>query len=219
MPHGTRSLLDRDLAKISDLVQQLTSRVLTALDQAMEALYERDVELAKEVVRNDEQVNQLRYEIEEECLRVLATQQPAAIDLRIVVAATHIAGELERIGDHAASIADVVDRMAGLGPIANLHKLPKMARHGRCMVEDSTRAFLEHDADLAYSITRREYKLDKHYSSLFHEAIHQMQDEPYVERATFLLWVGRHLERVGDRATNIAERVIFLTTGKFVEIQ
>ena len=152
-------------------------------------------------------------------MRVLATQQPAAIDLRIVIAATHIAGELERIGDHAASIADVVDRMAGMGPIDSLHKLPRMARNGRQMVEDSIQAFIEHDADLAYSITPREDQLDHYYSDLFHETLHQMQDDPYIERATFLLWVGRHLERVGDRATNIAERVILVTTGRFVEIQ
>jgi phosphate transport system protein len=192
--------------------------VITALDQAMESLYARDLELAQQVIANDREVNALRYLIEEECLRTLATQQPAAIDLRTVVATTHIAGELERIGDHATSIADVVERMEEEEQVASWHKLPKMAKHARRMVQQSVRAFVEHDDDMAFQIMRREEKMDKHYDRLFHEMLREMRDEAYVQRATFLLWVGRHLERAGDRATNISERVIFLATGRFVEI-
>lgn len=219
MEFKSRSLLDRDITQINDMTIQMTSMVLEALDGAMNSLYEWDRELAEQVIANDEKVNQLRYELEEECVRTLATQQPAAIDLRIVLAATHIAGELERIGDHATSIADVVERMEGEQPLDHLHKLPKMAKHARHMVEDSIQAFINRDQDLAYDVTRREDKLDKHYSNLFYETLHHMQDSDHIERGTYLLWVGRHLERVGDRATNIVERVIFLTTGEFIEIQ
>lgn len=219
MSYPSRSLLDREITSVSDKIQQLASMVITATDKAMAALHERDVEAAGEVIEEDARVNALRYEIEEECVRVLATQQPAATDLRTIVAATHLAGELERIGDHATSIAYVVQRMQGEEPIDSLHKLPKMAKHARRMVEDSVEAFINRDTEMAYSITKREDKLDKHYDTLFNETIREMEDDAYIERATFLLWVGRHLERIGDRATNIAERVIFLTEGKFIEIQ
>ena len=213
-----RPLLDRELAALVDKTQQLSSMVLEALDKAMQALHTRDLQLARSVVDNDAQVNALRYNIEEECLRTLATQQPAASDLRLIIATTHIAVELERIGDHAASIANVVERMAEEDQISSLHKLPKMAKHAHHVVQKSIAAFAARDADMALSITRREEKIDKHYDALFHETLVEMQSDEYIHRATFLLWVGRHLERVGDRATNIAERVVFMVRGEFVEI-
>jgi phosphate transport system protein len=213
-----RSLLDRDLAGLMDRTQQLSSMVLEALDRSMQALHTRDVQLARNVIDHDRDVNALRYQIEEECLRTLATQQPAASDLRLIIATTHIAVELERMGDHAASIADVVERMAEEDQILSLHKLPKMAKHANRMVKKSIDAFLLRDAEMALTVTRREEKIDKHYDALFHETLGEMQSEDYIQRATFLLWVGRHLERVGDRATNIAERVVFMVRGEFIEL-
>lgn len=213
-----RSLLDRDLAGLTDKTQQLSSMVLEALDLAMQSLHTRDLQLARDIIDQDKHVNDLRYQIEEDCLRTLATQQPAASDLRLIVATTHIAVELERIGDHASSIADVVERMAEEDQILSLHKLPKMAKHARRMVQKSIDAFLARDAEMAMTVTRREEKIDKHYDQLFHETLSEMQSENYIQRATFLLWVGRHLERVGDRAINIAERVIFMVKGEFIEI-
>jgi phosphate transport system protein len=210
--------LDRELAHLLDKTQQLSSMVVEALERAMQALHTRDIELARTVVNNDKYVNTLRYQIEEDCLRTLATQQPAAFDLRLIVATTHIAVELERIGDHACSIANVVERMAEEDQINSLHKLPKMAKHAQLMVTKSIKAFVNRDAEMALSITRREEKIDKHYEALFHETLNEMQSDDYIQRATFLLWVGRHLERVGDRATNIAERVVFIVSGEFVEI-
>jgi phosphate transport system protein len=190
----------------------------SALDKAMTALQTRNIALAQEVIANDEHVNALRFDIEKECLRVLATQQPAARDLRLVVATTHIAGELERIGDHACSIARVIGLLEVEQPISTLHKLPKMAKRARTMVESSINAFLSQDAEQAYALAKREDKLDRNYDELFHEMLLEMRDDEYIERANYLLWIGRHLERVGDRSTNIAERVIFMLTGEFVEI-
>jgi phosphate transport system protein len=217
MVYRARSLLDRELAELDSKTQQLASMVLAALDMAMEALYNRDLEHARRVVEDDKKVNALRYEIEQECLRTLATQQPAAVDLRTIVAITHIAGELERIGDHAESIAVLVERMAEEEQIESLHKLPKMAKHARLMVQRSIDAFLTRDAEMAMGITRREEKMDRHYDTLFHETLVEMRSDEYIQRATYLLWAGRHLERIGDRATNIAERVVFMVTGEFLE--
>lgn len=213
-----RSILDQELRMISDNILRLTSMVDAAIEKGMTALYNRDLDLAQRVVKGDEEINLLRYEIEEECLRLLATQQPAAIDLRTVVAAIHLAVELERIADHAAGIARLVARMEGEDEIDTLHKLPKMAKRCRDMLKQVIDAYVANDASLALAVTRLDDKIDKQYSKLFQETVQEMQDDDYIRRATYLLWVGHNLERIGDRATNIAEHVIFMVTGEFVEI-
>ena len=138
---GTRSLLDKELSQIRDNIIRLGDMVDAAIEKAMEALNGRDIALANEVVVGDEEVNQLRYELELECLRVLATQQPAAGDLRTVIAAIHLAVELERIGDHASGIARLVERLEQEDEIDSLHKLPKMAKRARQMVQEGIYGF------------------------------------------------------------------------------
>ncbi|MFZ0543837.1 MAG: phosphate signaling complex protein PhoU [Candidatus Promineifilaceae bacterium] len=212
-----RHVLDQELATLNANILRLSSMVDEAILQAMRALYERDINLAQQVMLGDEQINLLRYEIEEECFRILATQQPTATDLRTVIAATHLAVELERIGDHAAGIAHLVERLDDEEPFDSFHKLPKMTARSREMVQTAVEAFVKRDVELAQSLFKRDDKLDKHYSKVFQETIADMRDESYIQRGTFLLWVGHNLERIGDRATNIAERVIFMQTGQFVE--
>jgi phosphate transport system protein len=173
--------------------------------------------LAQQVIMGDESVNLLRYEIEEECFRILATQQPLAIDLRTVIAGTHLAVELERIGDHATGIARLVERVEDEEAFDSLHKLPKMATRSRDMVKAAVEAFVKRDVELAHTLFKRDDKLDKHYHKVYRETISEMTDDNYIRRGTFLLWVGHNLERIGDRAINIAERVIFMQTGQFVE--
>ncbi len=216
--HAQRATLDREMEQVNTYLQQLTSMVDNAVGLAMQALRERDIGLAHQVIQQDEEVNELRFKIEWECLRILATQQPAAGDLRHIIAATHIAGELERIGDHASSIADVVERLEAEGPILSLHKLPKMENQARKMLRQSVEAFFNGDAEEAYEIDRREGKLSKHYDALLEESFQRMADYEHIQQAIYFLWVGRHLERIGDRALNISERVIFMVTGRFVEI-
>ena len=159
----------------------------------------------------------MRFEIEEQALLILATQAPAASDLRAVIAAIHLAVELERIGDHAAGIARLVERMEDEEEIDTLHKLPQMAKRAREMVQQGMNAFIQHDAELAINMIKRDDKIDRQYGKLFRGVLEEMKDDTYIRRATFLLWVGHNLERIGDRATNIAERVIFMCTGEFVE--
>lgn len=216
LPH-TRQVLDHGIADLDANILRLSSMVDEAIFHAMEALYQRDVNLAQGVVQGDESVNLLRYEIEEESFRILATQQPTASDLRTIIAATHMAVELERIGDHAAGIARLVERLGDEEAFDSFHKLPKMARRSRKMVRTAVEAFVKRDAEMAQIIFKRDDKLDKHYHKVYRETISEMQDETYIRRGTFLLWVAHNLERIGDRATNIAERVIFMKTGQFVE--
>jgi phosphate transport system protein len=128
-----------------------------------------------------------------------------------------LATELERIGDHAAGIARLVERMKDEPEIDSLHKLPKMAKRARGMLRESIDAYIDADSEKAIAMVRRDDKLDKQYHKVVRETLNEMRDDDYIRRATYLLWAGHNLERIGDRATNIAERVIFMTTGQFVE--
>lgn len=213
----SRATLDRELADLNTAIVRLSSMTDAALERAMEALYARNSELALQIEQEDAFINDLRFEIEEKCLLVLATQQPVAGDLRTIVTTIHVATELERIADHAAGIAKLVGRLENEPEIDTLHKLPKMAKRARKMLSESIMAYIERDAELAQSMVSRDDKLDKHYRRLFTETLEEMRDDDYIRRATFLLWVGHDLERIGDRTTNIAERVVFMTTGEFVE--
>jgi phosphate transport system protein len=213
----TRTILNKELSDLRANILQLTSMVDSAVEQAMEALTTRNVDMAQMVISGDDQINALRFEIEEECLQILATQQPFATDLRTTITAMLLATELERIGDHAAGIARLVERMKDEPEIDSLHKLPKMAKRARGMLRESIDAYIDADSEKAIAMVRRDDKLDKQYHKVVRETLNEMRDDDYIRRATYLLWAGHNLERIGDRATNIAERVIFMTTGQFVE--
>ncbi|MBK8904407.1 MAG: phosphate signaling complex protein PhoU [Anaerolineaceae bacterium] len=217
MPIANRTVLDQELKHLKDSIIRLSSAATESIDKAMNALQTRNVDEAQKVVSSDEAINQLRFAIEEQALLILATQAPTASDLRAVIAAIHLAVELERIGDHAAGIARLVARLEAEDEIDTLHKLPKMARRASEMVQQGIDAYIQRNPQLALDMIKRDDKLDRQYSKLFREAVEEMKDDAYIRRATFLLWVGHGLERIGDRATNIAERVIFMCTGEFVE--
>ncbi len=218
MTFPVRTGFDRELQELDDKILKMGSMVDEAIAKGMESLRERNVDLAREVILGDLEINDLRYEIEQQALLLFATQQPAASDLRRLIAVIHIAVELERMGDHAEDIASLTERLDGEGDFDSLHKLPKMENRARAMVQAAIEAFINRDEKQAYKLIAKDAKLDKHYYNLRHEVLTEMQDDPdYVRRASFLLWVGHDLERIGDRATNIAERVIFMTSGKFVE--
>jgi len=214
----TRSVLDNRLNSLNEKILQLSSLVDEAIEKAMDSLYQRDAVAAAVVVESDQIANDLRYAIEDEAQQILATQQPMASDLRRVVAAIHIAVELERIGDHASGIASLVERMETEDEIDSLHKLPKMAKRARLMVQTASEAYVTNDDTLAFSMLAKDDKIDRQYRKLFQETMELMRDDNYIRRATYLLWVGHDLERIGDRATNIAERVIFMSTGKHIEV-
>jgi phosphate transport system protein len=218
MPLTTRSVLDAGLNSLDEKLLKMSSMVDSMLERAMAALYTRDVAMATEVDAEDLIINDIRYAVEDEALQILATQQPMASDLRRVIAAIHIAVELERIGDHASSIARLVKRLGDEEEIESLHKLPKMAKRARSMVQTGVEAYIACDPELAMAMIGKDDKIDRQYRRLFTETLNEMRDDNYIRRATFLLWVGHDLERIGDRATNIAERVIFMATGQHIEV-
>lgn len=215
----TRSILDKELSKLEANIVRLGSMVELSIEQAMRALEGRTLPLARQVIANDSEINQLRYEVEEDCLRVLATQHPKASDLRAVVAAIHIAIELERMGDHAVGIATLVERMEEEDDISSLHQLPKMAKRARKMIRLAIDAYVSHDPELAEALIPRDQKINQGYDKLFANAMEEMRNDEYIRLATFLLWIGHNLERIGDRCVNIAERVVFMATAQFPDTQ
>ncbi len=216
-----RSAFDLELAKLDEDVLKLGKLCEEAIGSAMQALHDRDLELADQVSRGDEEINHLRYDLEERCYRILATQQPAAKDLRHVIAVIHIAGELERIGDYADGIARLLGRMGEDPDIGPLRQLPKMARRVQKMIRKSLEAFIERDAIKAELAMERDDKIDRQYgkfSAAIFEGVEDIDDSFDMMVPTYLLWMAHNLERIGDRVTNICERVIYMVTGKFVEV-
>jgi phosphate transport system protein len=161
----------------------------------------------------------MRYDIEEQCLTVIATQQPVAGDLRMIIASMHVAVEMERMGDHAEGIANLVIRMADQPLLKPLIDIPRMADIACDMLRRSLDAFLSHDAEAARQAAKRDSEIDNLYDQVMREVLtYMIQDPTTINRGTYLLWVAHNLERIGDRVTNISERVVFLNTGKFKEL-
>jgi len=216
----TRSALEHDLEGIRSDILRMGSQVERAIERSVQALKERDVQLAQQVINDDEQINQLRYSIEEHCLELIATQQPAASDLRMTIAATHIAVELERMADHAAGTAEIVKRMYDELLLKPLIDLPIMAQIANEMIHTALDAFVARDANAAEKVAARDDEMDALYQQVFRELLTYMLEDPRnISRATYLLWVAHNLERIGDRVTNVCERVVFMTTGELKEIQ
>ena len=215
----TRGLLDQELGWIQDQVLRLGSMVEQAIQQSVQALKQRDVELARQIIANDANLNALRYEIEERAVVTMATQQPVARDLRLIVAALLITIEMERMGDHAEGIARLVTRLADEPLLKPLVDIPRMADVACQMLRDSLDAFIAQEPESVPAIVARDDEMDQLYDQIFRELLtYMLQDPRNINRATFLLWVAHNLERIGDRITNIAERVLFLSTGQLKEL-
>jgi phosphate transport system protein len=189
-----------------------------ALRNAMTALQERDHNRERAVIADDAQINDLRFDIEEHCFKLLAQQSPMASDLRAIVAVVNIVLDLERMGDHAAGIATVGLQIERALPATSLGSLLKMTEIAREMLRHSLDAFVRKDGQLAQKIIRRDDEVDQLYTQLFHQMIAEMMQDPAaITRSMYLLFIGHNLERVADRVTNICERVVFLTTGSMEE--
>src|SRR5512136_2062338 len=217
---NTRGALERELERICSDILRMGSLVERAIERSVQALKDRDPDLAQQIINDDAAINQLRYDIEEHCLELIATQQPAARDLRMVIAATHLAVELERMADHAAGTAEITRRIYQEPLLKPLIDLPIMAQVAQEMIHAALDAFMAFDADAALKVAARDDELDDLYQQVFRELLTYMLEDPRnISRATYLLWVAHNLERIGDRVTNVCERIIFMTTGELKEIQ
>jgi phosphate transport system protein len=214
MTIAPRGSLDRELGRLRDDLLRIGSQVDSAIEHAVGALETRDLALARQVLQDDQAINDARYRIEENCLALIATQQPTAVDLRTTIAILNIVIDLERIADHAAGIAEIVLRMGEEPLLKPLIDIPRMAQIDREMLRRSLDAFVARDPDLAREVAERDDEVDHLYNQVFRELLTYMIEDPKtITRATYLLWVSHNLERIGDRVTNISERVIFMMTG------
>ncbi len=214
-----RTTFHRKLKEIQDEVLVMGSMVGKALASSVKALKERDLDLAHQVTSDDVKVNQKRFEIEERCVGLLATQQPMASDLRVIIAALNIISEMERIGDHAEGIAKIVVMIGDEPPLKPLIDIPRMTEKTIDMLHRSLDTFVKHDADAARKIVVEDDEVDDLYNQVFRELLTFMAEDPKtITRATRLIWVAHNLERSADRVTNICERVVFMVTGKMEEI-
>lgn len=214
-----RSTFKHDLQVMQDDVLRMGDWLDSAIQRSLQALADRNADLARQVIADDAKINAQRFTIEEACLRLIATQQPAASDLRAIVAAMNIISDLERMADHAAGIARIVLRMGDTPLLKPLVDMPRMADICREMTRSALDAYVARDADAAKRIATRDDEVDNLYNQIFRELLSFMVEDPHTtSRALYLLFAAHNLERIGDRVTNIAERVIFMTSGEMREL-
>jgi phosphate transport system protein len=219
--HGAspRAALDKDLLYLKDEILRMGEQVESALIKAVEALKVRDASAAREIISADSEVNARRFEIEERCLSLIATQQPAASDLRAIVAAMNMVNDLERMGDHAVGISKAVIRMQYDPPLAIPAEFVRIFDLVRTMLQDAMLSYRDQDLALARKVADIDDEIDVHYRKLFRDLLGVMAESPEASGAAVRLQFASHnLERIADRATNLVERVLFLSSGEMEEL-
>jgi phosphate transport system protein len=184
---------------------------------AMKGLVERDRDLMDRVTTGDGTLNRLHIEIDNRCFTLLALHQPMAVDLRVIVAAVKINTDLERVGDLAVNIAEAARQYVAHPPVKKLIDIPRMAGIAQTMLREALDAFVRRDVLLAQRVLDQDDLLDDLKTQIFRELItYMLQDPSTIEPALGLILISRHLERIGDHATNVAEDVIFMVSAKDV---
>jgi len=193
--------------------------VNVALYRSVEALRDLDVAKAEKIIDDDRLINRKRWDIEEQCINLLATQQPVATDLRELIAVLSISTDMERMGDHAEGIAKIAIMHGNKPLIKPLIDIPRMAEKASDMHTRSIEAFINRDAETAIAICNEDDEVDMLYNQVYRELLSFMTEDPtIITRATYLLWAAHNLERVADRVTNICERIVFLVKGSMEEL-
>jgi len=215
----TRDLFNSEIRQLQDEVLVLGSMAEKAILDSLEALRDGDREWSKKIIEDDRNVNRKRFDIEDRCIFVVASQQPMASDLRGLAAILYIITDLERIADHAEGISRI-NLLLGDEPLPRkLGYIPAMADRAVAMLRDSLKAYIEHDVDAARQICDADDEVDRLQDSVYDDCIKGMIADPStIQRNTHLLWTAHNLERIADRCTNICERVIYQATGRMEEI-
>lgn len=215
----TRELYHKALKALEDEVLKMGDMVEVAIKKSVEALQKRDEEASVEIIKNDININKKRFEIEEKCIFLIATQQPMAVDLRILTSILSIITDLERMGDHAEGIAKI-SLLIGNEPLVKpLIDIPRMADLALSMLEKCLKAFVNRDIESARHICNEDDLVDALHDQIYRELLLLMLGNPkIIPGATYLTWVSHNLERIADRVTNIAERIVFMVTGKIEEL-
>lgn len=212
---ANRQMFDKSLEELNAKVFELGKRVNSRVDAAIKSLANQDLELANKVVTGDMEINELQADIEESCMLLIATQQPFARDLRKIVAAFKISINLERIGDLAVDVAKQTIRTGEQKMLKPLVDLPRMADIVQQMVLKGIEAYKVEDDEAAKAMSQMDDEVDHLYAQVFRELlVFMMEDPKTINQATYLIFVGRFLERMGDYCTNIAEEVVYVETGR-----
>ena len=204
--------LEHDVLSLGDMVER-------AIYRSVEALKGRDLAAAGQIIADDLKINQKRHNIEQKCIELIATQQPVANDLRVIIAILNIIVDLERMADHAEGIAKVVLMIGYERRLKPLVDIPRMADKAREMLREALSAFTRRDVEAAKRICAEDDEVDHLHDQVYRELLtFILEDSRTITRATRLLWVAHNLERIADRVTNICERVVFMVTGEMIEI-
>ena len=210
-----REDFERNLKLVQDEVVQLSSMVEKAIFKSIDSLKRRDLGTSQQVIDEDDIIDAKQEAIENRCIDLIALESPMAVDLRVIIAAMMVANELERMGDYAEGIAKISLAMGELPPLKPLIDIPRMADKAVDMLRRSIESYVNRDIVTAKGVFHDDDEVDEMYEQVYRELLtYMMRDPTTIQRATYLLWVSHDLERVADRTTNIAERVMFLVTGK-----
>ena len=214
-----RGQFDLSMEQLRAALLVMGKQVERSIRGSVNALGEHDVNAALVVLREEAEVNRMHHDIDDSCLRLLATEQPVATDLRQILGTLNVIGQLERIGDLAVHVASVAQRLAPEQFSRGVGAIMQMAEDVCAMVGDSLQAFVSQDAAMAEQVSARDRKVDEVYANIFRDLLsYMMENTRNVAQASSLLFVAKQLERVGDHATNICESVILVTTGKHVDL-
>ena len=211
---------EEDLGQLKTRLLEMGGLAEDRLRVAVRGLVERDLALLEKVLTGDAAINQLHIEIDDRCFKLLALQQPMAVDLRAIVAAVKINSDLERVGDLAVNIAEAATRYLQHPPVKELIDIPRMALIAQEMLRDALDAYVRRDVTMAQRVLTRDDELDLLKSLVFRELLaYMVKDQTTIKAALDLILISRHLERTGDHATNIAEDVIFMVSARDVRHQ
>jgi phosphate transport system protein len=211
----TRKGFDYELQELHNDLLRMGSIVEKQIYLCIEALIKQDSELADTIINNDDLVDDLQREIEDKCIKLIATEQPLATDLRTIFTTTKIVTDLERMADHAVDIAKIAKRLKNEKYIKELIDIPKMANIVREMIKESLDAYVDADVDKAYFVCKKDDSVDSIYKNVLNEMIPLMtKDQTVINQATQFLFICKYLERVADHVTNICEWTIYLVTGE-----
>ncbi|MBU4268555.1 MAG: phosphate signaling complex protein PhoU [Acidobacteria bacterium] len=211
----TRERYHRIMHEVEQELLQMGEMVIAVIDRSIQALKNGDKAEAERIIADDALINQRRWDIENQCLQLFATQQPVAGDLREIVSFIDLITNLERMADHAKGIAIIVVRHDHKPLLKPLIDIPRMADKAREMIQKSLTAFITQDVEAAAAIIKMDNEVDALYDQIFRELLTYMMEDPKtITRAVYLIWVSHNLERIADRVTNICERIIFMVTGE-----
>lgn len=210
--------LEEEINKLKKMLFEMATSVEEMIAKSVKALEENNMILAEEVIKSDQNVNQMEVDIDNQCIRILALYHPEAEDLRTVTMIMKINNDLERIGDHAVNIAEMTQYLADKPPVKPLIDIPKMADKAIEMLQESLDSFVNKDAELAVEVCKKDDEVDALEPQIVRELITYMISDPQtIDRALTLILIARGLERVADLATNIAEDTYYISSGKILK--